>query len=129
MQVRLAGILVSDQDRALQFYTEVLGFQVKEDIPMGEHKWVTVVSPEDPNGVELVLEPVNFEPANVYQRALYDAGIPITAFHVKDIEATFERLAKLDVHFQMPPMDMGPVRLAVFDDTCGNLIQLVEAID
>ena len=126
MKIKLSSVMVSDQDKALKFYTEVLGFVKKREIPMGEHKWLTVVSAEERDGVELVLEPMGFAPARVFQRALFEAGIPLTAFHVSDIQQEYERLQKLGVAFSMPPTKMGPVTLAVLDDTCGNNIQLVQ---
>ena len=118
--------MVDDQGKAFKFYTEVLGFVKKTEIPMGEHKWLTVVSGEERDGVELVLEPMGFAPAKVYQKALFEAGIPLTAFFVDDIQKEFERLEKLDVKFSIKPTKMGPVTLAVFDDTCGNNIQIVQ---
>jgi predicted enzyme related to lactoylglutathione lyase len=126
MKIKLASVMVSNQDKALQFYTEVLGFVKKTEIPMGEHKWLTVVSAEERDGVELVLEPMGFAPARVFQKELFDAGIPWTAFHVDDIQKEYERLEKLGVVFSMKPTKMGPVTLAVFDDTCGNNIQIVQ---
>ena len=118
--------MVKDQEKALKFYTEVLGFVKKTEIPMGEHKWLTVVSGEEPDGVELLLEPMGFEPAKTFQKALFDAGIPFTAFNVDDIQKEYERLLKLGVVFSMKPTKMGPATLAVFDDTCGNNIQIVQ---
>ena len=126
MKIKLTSILVDDQDKALRFYTQTLGFIKKTEIPMGEHKWLTVVSNEEPNGVEVVLEPMGFAPAKVYQKALHDAGIPLTAFFVEDIQSEYERLEKLGVKFSMKPTVMGPVTITVFDDTCGNNIQLVQ---
>lgn len=126
MKIRLTSVMVDDQDKALKFYTDVLGFVKKTEIPMGEHKWLTVVSKEEQDGVELLLEPMGFAPAKVYQKALKDAGIPLTAFHVNDIQKEFERLQKLGVKFSMGPTKMGPATLAVLDDTCGNNIQLVQ---
>lgn len=120
--------MVNDQDKALKFYTEVLGFVKKTEIPMGEHKWLTVVSKEEQDGVELVLEPMGFAPAKTYQQALFEAGIPLAAFDVDDIETEYERLLKSGVVFSMKPAQMGPVKLAVFDDTCGNNIQLVQVL-
>lgn len=120
--------MVDDQEKALEFYTEVLGFVKKRDIPMEEHRWLTVVAKEEQDGPELVLEPMGFEPAKEYQKALYEAGIPLTAFHVDDIEAEYERLKDLGVEFSMEPTQMGPSKLAVFDDTCGNNIQLFEVV-
>ncbi len=118
--------MVTDQDKALKFYTDILGFVKKRDIPMGEHKWLTVVSGEERDGVELLLEPMGFAPARVYQKALFDAGIPLTAFHVSDIQQEYERLQNLGVVFSMPPTKMGPATIAVLNDTCGNNIQLVQ---
>jgi predicted enzyme related to lactoylglutathione lyase len=126
MKIKLCSLLVKDQDKALQFYTEVLGFVKKTEIPMGEHKWLTVVSKEEQDGVELVLEPMAFAPARVYQQALFEAGIPYTAFHVDNVEEEYQRLKKLGVVFSMQPTSMGAVKLAVFDDTCGNNIQIVQ---
>lgn len=128
MKIKLTSVMVDDQEKALKFYTDVLGFIKKRDIPMDEHRWLTVVSEEDQNGPELVLEPMGFEPARTYQKALYKAGIPLTAFHVNDIEKEYERLKELGVEFSMEPTQMGPSKLAVFDDTCGNHIQLFEII-
>lgn len=118
--------MVDDQDKALKFYTEKLKFVKKTDVPLGEYKWLTVVSGEEPDGVELLLEPMSFEPAKVFQKALKDAGIPWTNFYVENIQGEYERLEKLGVKFSMKPTKMGPTTLAVFDDTCGNNIQLVQ---
>ncbi|GAB4021285.1 methylglyoxalase [Spirosoma migulaei] len=126
MKIKVTSLLVDDQEKALAFYTEVLGFVKKTEVPLGEHKWLTVVSGEERDGVELLLEPMAFEPARVYQKALFDAGIPLTAFNVDDVQLDYERLIKLGVVFSMKPTTMGPVTLAVFDDTCGNNIQLVQ---
>jgi predicted enzyme related to lactoylglutathione lyase len=126
MKIKLASLLVKDQGKALQFYTEILGFVKKTDIPMGEHKWLTVVSKEEQDGVELVLEPMAFQPAQVYQKALFEAGIPATAFHVDNVEEEYQRLIKKGVVFSMKPTPMGAIKLAVFDDTCGNNIQMVQ---
>lgn len=120
--------MVADQDKALKFYTEVLGFIKKNEIPMGEYKWLTVVSKEEQNGVELVLEPMAFAPAQTYQKALFDAGVPATAFLVDEVDAEFERLKNLDVVFSMPPTPMGPVKIAVFEDTCGNHLQIYQLL-
>ena len=127
MQITLTSIFVEDQDRALQVYTEVLGFEKKHDIPMGEFRWLTVTSPEGVSGMELVLEPMAFPPARVYQKALYDAGIPITAFMSADINAEFQRLKDRGVIFRGEPTEMGPVTIVLFEDTCGNLINLAQA--
>lgn len=128
MKIKLAGVLVDDQEKALRFYTEILRFVKKTDIPMGEHRWLTVVSREEQDGPELVLEPMGFEPARVYQKALFEAGIPLTAFRVEDIEKEFVRLKELCVEFSMEPTMIGPTKLAVFDDTCGNNIQIFEVV-
>ncbi|NEZ04253.1 VOC family protein [Wenzhouxiangella sp. XN201] len=126
MRIRLNSVLIDDQDKALAFYTGKLGFRKKTDIPMGEHRWLTVVSPEDPDGTELVLEPMGFAPARDYQKALYEAGIPLTAFQVDDVDGEYDRLKDLGVAFSVEPTDMGPTRLAVLDDTCGNRIQIFQ---
>ena len=126
MKIKLNSVVVDDQEKALRFYTEVLGFVKKMEIPMGEHKWLTVVSPEERDGTEVVLEPIGFEPARVYQKALYEAGIPWTAFQVDDIQQEYERLQRLGVVFKMGPTKMGPATLAVLDDTCGNNIQIYQ---
>ena len=126
MKIKWTSVLVDDQKKALKFYTEILGFIKKTDVPMGEYSWLTVVSKEEPDGVEVVLEPMGFAPAKVYQKALKDAGIPLTMFHVGNIQSEFERLEKLGVKFSMKPTQMGSTTLTVFDDTCGNNIQLVQ---
>ena len=126
MKIKLSSVIVDDQKKALRFYTEVLGFVLKRDIPLGEHSWLTVVSAEEQDGTELVLEPMGFEPARVYQKALFEAGIPWMALNVDDIQKEYERLEKLGVVFSMKPTRMGPATLAVFDDTCGNNMQLVQ---
>ncbi|MBU8808863.1 VOC family protein [Mycolicibacterium goodii] len=124
MRINLTSVLVDDQDRALRFYTDVLGFVVKHDIPMGPARWLTVVSPEDPDGVELVLEPSGHPAVPPFKAALVADGIPFTSFAVDDVEAEYERLSGLGVRFTQKPTVMGPVTTAVFDDTCGNLIQI-----
>jgi predicted enzyme related to lactoylglutathione lyase len=126
MQITLSSIMVEDQDRALRFYTEVVGFEKKHDIPMGQFRWLTVTSPEGAAGVELVLEPLGFPPARVYQKALFDAGIPATAFISRDITAEFQRLKARGVKFRGEPTKMGPITAVLFEDTCGNLINLVQ---
>ena len=118
--------MVDNQDKALKFYTEVLGFVKKTEVPLGEHKWLTVVSGEERDGVELLLEPMGFAPAKVFQKALFEAGIPLTFFNVDDIQKEYERLQKMGVKFSIMPTKMGPATLAVFDDTCGNNIQIVQ---
>ncbi|QEN13443.1 VOC family protein [Mycolicibacterium sp. ELW1] len=124
MRINLTSVLVDDQDKALRFYTEVLGFTTKHDIPMGEHRWITVVSPEDPDGTELVLEPDSHPAVKPFKEALASDGIPFTSFAVDDVQAEFARLDALGVRFTQEPVDMGPVTTAVLDDTCGNLIQI-----
>lgn len=128
MKIKLTSVMVDDQDKALKFYTDILGFVKKRDIPLGEHKWLTVVSKEEQDGVELLLEPMGFAPAKVFQKALFDAGIPLTAFFVDDVEKEYERLTKLGVMFSMKPTQMGPNKLVVLNDTCGNNIQLVQVL-
>lgn len=126
MRIKLNSILVDDQDKALAFYVGVLGFVKKQDIPLGEFRWLTVVSPEGPDDLELVLEP-NANPAGrTYQEALFEQGIPATAFEVADIESEFRRLRQRGVAFTREPLDAGMVKIAVFADTCGNLIQLYQ---
>ena len=125
MKINLTSVFVDDQEKALKFYTNVLGFLKKTEIPLGKFKWLTVVSPEGPGDIELLLEPMEFPPARIYQKALFDAGIPLTAFGVEEIQTEYERMQKLGVVFKSKPTKMGPVTVAVFDDTCGNLIQLV----
>jgi catechol 2,3-dioxygenase-like lactoylglutathione lyase family enzyme len=124
MRINLASVLVDDQDKALRFYTEVLGFVKKTEVPLGEHRWLTVVSPEDPDGVELVLEPGDHPAVGPFKAALVADGIPFTSFAVSDVHAEFDRLKGLGVTFTQEPASMGPVTTAVFDDTCGNLIQI-----
>ena len=129
MRINLTSVLVDDQDKALRFYTEVLGFQKKTEVPLGEHRWLTVVSPDDPNGTELVLEPDAHPAAKPFKDALMGDGIPFTSFAVDDVRQEFARLQSLGVEFAQEPVDMGPVTTAVFDDTCGNLIQIAELAD
>src|SRR5436190_6621624 len=126
MRIKVTSLLVKDQEIALKFYTEVLGFVKKTEIPLGDHKWLTVVAGKQPDGVELLLEPMAFEPARIFQKALFEAGIPYTAFNVDDVQKEYERLSGLGVVFSMKPTKMGPATLAVFDDTCGNNIQIVQ---
>jgi catechol 2,3-dioxygenase-like lactoylglutathione lyase family enzyme len=127
MKIILTSVMVDNQDKALKFYTEVLGFVKKNDIPLGEDRWLTVVSPEGPEDVELLLEPMGFPPARTYQKALFEAGIPLTSFAIDDIQKEYERMKKLGVVFKTAPTKMGPVTIAVFEDTCGNLIQMAQA--
>ncbi|HEY0403496.1 MAG TPA: VOC family protein [Blastococcus sp.] len=124
MRINLASVLVDDQEKALRFYTEVLGFVKKTEIPLGEHRWLTVVSPEAPDGVELVLEPSDHPAVGPFKEALVADGIPFTSFAVDDVHAEFDRLTGLGVIFTQEPVAMGPVTTAVLDDTCGNLIQI-----
>ena len=124
MKIVLTSVMVDDQAKALAFYTDVLGFVKKTEIPMGEHSWLTVVSPDEPDGVELVLEPSEHPAVKPFKAALVADGIPFTSFAVDDVQAEFERMEKLGVKFTQPPTAMGPVTTAVFDDTCGNLIQI-----
>ena len=124
MRINFASVMVDDQDKALHFYTKVLGFEKKSEIPMGEFRWLTVTSAEDPNGTELVLEPDNHPAARPFKEALVADGIPFTSFAVGDVHREFARLEGLGVRFTQEPAEMGPVTTAVFDDTCGNLIQI-----
>lgn len=131
MKVKVIGLPVLNQETALQFYTEKLGFVKKVDVPLGgENRWLTVVSNEEQDGPEVLLEPApkHFEPAKIYQKALFDAGIPYTQFYVDNVEQEYERLIKLGVEFSVKPTAMGPVKIAVFNDTCGNNIQIVEML-
>jgi catechol 2,3-dioxygenase-like lactoylglutathione lyase family enzyme len=124
VKIALTSVLVDDQEKALRFYTDVLGFVPKNDIPLGEHRWLTVVSPQAPDGVELVLEPDGHPAARPFKEALVADGIPFTSFAVDDVHAETARLKGLGVTFTQEPLQMGPVTTAVLDDTCGNLIQL-----
>jgi catechol 2,3-dioxygenase-like lactoylglutathione lyase family enzyme len=126
MRINLTSVLVDDQDKALRFYTEKLGFTPKHDIPMGPARWLTVVSAENPDGTELVLEPDGHPAVKPFKEALVADGIPFTSFAVEDVRAEFERLSGLGVRFTQEPVDMGPVTTAVLDDTCGNLIQIAQ---
>jgi catechol 2,3-dioxygenase-like lactoylglutathione lyase family enzyme len=125
MRITLMSVLVDDQAKALRFYTDVLGFVTKHDIPLGEHSWITVVSPEDPDGMALSLEPDEHPAARPFKQALVEDGIPFTSFAVADVAAEHERLLGLGVLFTQAPTNMGPVTTAVLDDTCGNLIQIM----
>ena len=128
MRIVVMSVMVDNQDKALEFYTTKLGFQKKTEIPLGEMKWLTVVSPDDPDGVELSLEPDGHPAAGPFKKALVEDGIPFTSFAVRDVQGEFERLSAAGVRFTQPPVDMGPVRTAVLDDTCGNLIQLAQKV-
>jgi catechol 2,3-dioxygenase-like lactoylglutathione lyase family enzyme len=124
MRINVMSVMVDDQAKALRFYTEVLGFVKKNEIPLGAHSWLTVVSPEAPDGTELALEPDEHPAARPFKQALVADGIPFTSFAVDDVVTEHERLVGLGVRFTQPPTDMGPVTTAVLDDTCGNLIQI-----
>ncbi|MEU2493724.1 VOC family protein [Streptomyces sp. NPDC007883] len=125
MKIHLTSVLVDDQAEALRFYTEILGFVKKHDVPVGdEDRWLTVVSPEEPGGTELLLEPARHPAARTYRDALVGDGIPLAQFAVDDVKAEYERLSALGVRFTQEPLEMGPVTTAVLDDTCGNLIQI-----
>ena len=126
MKIVVTSILVDDQAKAHAFYHHVLGFEPRHDIPMGKYRWLTLTSPNDPNGVELLLEPDAHPAAKTYKAALKQDGIPATSFGVGDIQAEYERLCKAGVHFTQSPTPVGPVTVAVFDDTCGNLIQIAQ---
>lgn len=129
MRINLASVLVNDQAKALEFYTNKLGFVKKTEVPMGEVSWLTVVSPEEPDGVELVLEPAGHPAVRPFLDALVADGIPFTSFAVQDLDAEYARLIGLGVEFTQPPTVMGPVKTAVLDDTCGNLIQLAQMLE
>ena len=126
MKIYLTSVFVDDQDKALTFYTEVLGFIKKSDFPVGQFKWLTVVSPEEPDGVELLLEPNDNPATKSFQKALFEQGIAATSFAVSDIQKEYERMKKLGVVWTQEPTPMGPATIAVFDDTCGNLIQIAQ---
>lgn len=128
MKIFVTSVPVENQDQALEFYTSVLGFIKKTEVPLGEYKWLTVVSPQEQSGVELLLEPMAFAPAKSYQNALKEAGIPWTSFAVDNINDEYERLSNLGVQFSIPPREAGNVMIAVLDDTCGNYIQLMQPL-
>jgi catechol 2,3-dioxygenase-like lactoylglutathione lyase family enzyme len=129
MRINVTSVLVDDQDKALAFYTDVLGFVKKNDIPAGGARWLTVVSPDALDGVELLLEPDAHPAARPFKEALVADGMPYTSFAVDDVQAEFDRLSAEGVNFVQPPTSMGPVTTAVFDDTCGNLIQIASAAE
>ena len=129
MRITHTSVTVDDQQKALRFYTETLGFQLKHNIPLGEHSWITLVSEDDPDGTELVLEPDAYPPMRPFKKALVEDGIPWTAFTVDDVAAEHERLVAKGVRFVQPPTDAGDVVIAAFDDTCGNLIQIMAQKD
>lgn len=126
MKIVVTSVFVDDQEKALRFYTDILGFTKKADVPVGEYRWLTVVSWGDPNGVELLLEPDQHPAVGPFKRALVEDGIPFASFGVDDVQAEFDRLSSAGVHFTQPPVAMGPVTTAVLDDTCGNLIQIAQ---
>jgi catechol 2,3-dioxygenase-like lactoylglutathione lyase family enzyme len=126
MRINLSSIMVDDQEKALKFYTEKLGFIKKTDMPIGEYRWLTVTSPDGPEEVELVLEPMGFAPARDYQKALYEAGIPLTAFLSDDINGEYKKLKSRGVNFRSEPQATGAITSVLFEDTCGNLINLVQ---
>ena len=126
LKIAVTSVLVDDQEKAKRFYTDILGFQLKHDIPMGGPRWLTVVSPDAPDGVEVLLEPMGMDFAVTFQKKLFDAGVPLTSFGADDIQAEYERLKSLGVEFRSPPTDAGTATVATFDDTCGNLIMIVQ---
>src|SRR5687768_2700306 len=127
MKIALTSVLVGDQEKALEFYTEVLGFVKKKDLPAGKFRWLTVVSPEGPDDVELLLEPNDNPAAKTFQEALFRQGIALTSFAVEDVQREYERLQKLGVVFRTKPTNVGPTTIALSEDNCGNLIQLHQA--
>jgi len=126
MKIKLTSVLVDDQSKALRFYTEVLGFVTKQDMPAGDYRWLIVVSPDEPDGTELLLEPNENAAGKTFQKALFEQGIPMTAFAVDDIQEEYERLKRQGVAFSMPPTAGDGATIAIFDDTCGNLIQIFQ---
>ena len=126
MKIIVTSIFVQNQDKALQFYSETLGFVKKHDVPAGEFRWITLVSPDNQGGTELVLEPNDNQAAKDYQKRLFEQGIPVTMFGVEDVRKEYDRLLKHGVKFTMEPTKMGDVTIAVFDDKCGNLIQIIQ---
>ncbi|MEU7576656.1 VOC family protein [Streptomyces sp. NPDC041068] len=125
MKIHMTSVFVDDQAKAERFYTEILGFVKKHDVPVGEGaRWLTVVSPDEPGGTELLLEPAGHPAARTYRDTLVQDGIPLAQFAVDDVQAEYDRMSKLGVRFTQEPLEMGPVVTAVFDDTCGNLIQI-----
>ncbi len=129
MQLKFVSVMVRDQEAALHFYTNVLGFEKMADLPMGEYRWLTVTSPDGIAGVELVLEPLGFPPARDYQQAMFEAGIPALALITRDIQTDYDRLTKLGVKFRGEPQNMGAITAVIFEDTCGNLVNLVQPAD
>jgi catechol 2,3-dioxygenase-like lactoylglutathione lyase family enzyme len=128
MRIDLSSVMVDDQEKALQFYTSKLGFVKMADIPMGDYRFLTVISPEGPGGIELVLEPIGFQQAREYQMALFEAGTPLTAFRTDDIDTEYKQLKSRGVIFRGEPQVIGPIKAVLFEDTCGNLINLVQPL-
>ncbi|WP_068675412.1 VOC family protein [Oceanobacillus sp. Castelsardo] len=126
MKIIVTSVFVQDQDKALEFYTKMLGFVKKHDVPSGEYRWITLVSPDSQDGTELLLEPNEHPAAKEYQKKLFADGIPVTMFGVADVREEYQRLTERGVEFTMKPTEMGDITIAVFDDTCGNLIQIIE---
>ena len=126
MKIIVTSIFVQDQEKALKFYTEKLGYIKKHDVPVGEYRWIALVSPETPEGTELILEPNNHPAAKAYQEKLFEEGVPVTMFGVADVQKEYDRLLDLGVKFTMKPTKMGDNTLAIFDDTCGNHIQIIQ---
>ena len=126
MKIKIASLIVDDQDNAEKFYTEVLGFEVKENVPAGKFRWLTVVSPDDRDGTQLALEPNDNPAGKTFQKAIFDQGIPATMFFVEDLQKTYEKLVELSVVFTVQPTDMGGTFAATFNDTCGNLIMIAQ---
>lgn len=129
MRIYVTSLMVDDQAQALDFYTTILGFEVKHDIPLGAQRWLTLVSKEQPDGTELLLEPSEHPAAGPYRSALVADGIPLASFQVDDVEAEHKRLSEAGVEFTQAPMEAGNVKMAVLDDTCGNLVQLIEILE
>lgn len=129
MRIYVTSLMVDDQAQALDFYTTILGFEVKHDIPLGAQRWLTLVSKEQPDGTELLLEPSEHPAAGPYRSALVADGIPLASFQVDDVEAEHKRLSEAGVEFTQAPMEAGNVKMAVLDDTCGNLVQLIEMLE
>lgn len=126
MKIKVTSVFVDDQQKALRFYTEKMGFVKKTEVPLGEASWLTVVSPADPDGIELLLEPDSHPAVKPFKEALVEDGIPFNSFAVEDVQAEYARLVAAGVRFTQPPVAMGPVTTAVLDDTCGNLIQIAQ---
>ena len=129
MRIELTGVIVDDQNKARKFYTEVLGFVIKHDFPIGDNFWLTVVSPEKPDGPEMLLEPNDNPLSSTFQAGIYEQSIPAAIFHVDDVDAEHARLTDLGVQFMAPPTAMGTYKMAILDDTCGNWIQLLQMLE